>query len=156
MKSDFLKDVGLFDPTYFLYYEDLDLAWRGHFHGWTYKYVPTSVVYHEHAYSSVEGSAFFNFWVDRNRRLTLVKNAPAKVAMRAVLGSIVWGVRDSIMPVLRALRHRRRLPIRASSHRFRQMLSLLKGLPPALRERRRLGKIGHVPRSFAVEWLVER
>lgn len=156
LRTEFLRDVGLFDPTYFLYYEDLDLSWRGRLHGWTYRYVPTSIVYHEHAYSSVEGSAFFNFWVDRNRRLTLVKNAPIRVAVKAIAGSVVWGLRDTLMPILRAVGHGRRPPWRTSAYRFRQMLSLLKGLPSALRERRRLRKVAKVPRSFVSDWIIDR
>ena len=35
--------VGGFDERIFLYYEDLDLAWRGRERGWRYKYVPASV-----------------------------------------------------------------------------------------------------------------
>ena len=156
LKADFLRQVGLFDPTYFLYYEDLDLAWRGRFHGWTYRYVPQSVVYHEHAFSSVEGSHFFNFWVDRNRRLTLIKNAPGKVALKALVGAVVWGLRDAIFPVLRAVLRFRRPPFAHTRYRLRQLFSLLKATPSAVRERRRLGKLGHVERTFARDWLIER
>jgi GT2 family glycosyltransferase len=155
-RSAFLREVGLFDPTFFLYYEDLDLAWRGRFHGWTYRYVPGSVVYHEHAYSSVEGSHFFNFWVDRNRRLTLIKNAPARVAAKAFFGAVVWGLRDTSTPIVRALVRGRRLDLSPSRHRFRQMLSLVKATPSALAARRRLGRLNNVRRSFALDWMTER
>ncbi|MEI7547986.1 MAG: glycosyltransferase, partial [Actinomycetota bacterium] len=83
LRRDYLDEVGLFDPTFFLYYEDFDLSCRGRSLGWTYRYEPASIVYHEHAYSSKAGSDFFSFWVDRNRRLVLVKHAPAAVAARA-------------------------------------------------------------------------
>ena len=155
-RSSFLREVGLFDPTFFLYYEDLDLAWRGRFHGWTYRYVPTSVVYHEHAYSSVEGSHFFNFWVDRNRRLTLIKNAPARVAAKALIGAVVWGLRDTIKPIVKSLLRGRRPDFGPSRHRLRQMLSLVKATPSAVVARRRLGRLGKLKRSFVVDWIAER
>ena len=86
LSAEYLRDAGIFDPTYFLYYEDFDLAWRGRQLGWTYRYEPSVSVLHEHAYSSKAGSVFFNFWVNRNRRLTLVKNAPRAVAFNAIVG----------------------------------------------------------------------
>ncbi|MEY4605781.1 MAG: hypothetical protein RLY45_541, partial [Actinomycetota bacterium] len=89
LDTGYLRDVGLFDSEYFLYYEDFDLSWRGRSRGWTYRYDPRAEVFHEHAYSSKEGSEFFRFWVDRNRRLTLIKNAPLPVAVRATAGTFV-------------------------------------------------------------------
>jgi hypothetical protein len=44
-----LREVGLFDDRFFVYYEDTDLSWRGRLAGWRYLYVPTSVVRHVHA-----------------------------------------------------------------------------------------------------------
>ena len=78
-----VDDVGLFDERLFLYYEDTDLAWRGRRRGWRYVYVPTAVVRHRHASSTVIGSPVFRFHTERNRPLVLAKNAPAAVALRA-------------------------------------------------------------------------
>ncbi len=58
LRPEYLVDVGLFDERFFLYYEDTDLSWRGRMLGWRYRYVPTSVVRHEHAATSGEGSDF--------------------------------------------------------------------------------------------------
>ena len=63
----YLQEVGLFDERFFLYYEDTDLSWRGRMRGWRYGYVPTSVVRHEHAASSGEGTELFRYFVERNR-----------------------------------------------------------------------------------------
>ena len=49
--------------------------WRGRIAGWRYQYVPESLVRHEHAASSKEGSALFTHYVERNRFLTLARNA---------------------------------------------------------------------------------
>lgn len=95
LRGAYLADVGLFDERFFLYYEDTDLAWRGHHKGWRYAYVPTSVVRHEHAATSGAGSAFFRFYVDRNRLLTLAKNAPAPMVRHAV--------RKELFPMAKAL-----------------------------------------------------
>lgn len=77
----YLADVGLFDENFFLYYEDFDLSWRGQRRGWSYAYVPESVVRHFHAATTGENSDLFNFYVWRNRLLVLVKNASTLVAL---------------------------------------------------------------------------
>lgn len=86
LRAAYLRDVGLFDPTFFVYYEDFDLSCRGLSRGWRHVYEPASLVRHRHAWSTKAGSDFFRSSNDRNRRLALVKNAPARVAVRAVLG----------------------------------------------------------------------
>jgi GT2 family glycosyltransferase len=156
LKSAFLKDVGLFDPTYFLYYEDLDLAWRGHYAGWSYLYVPESIVLHEHAYSSGAGSAFFKFWVDRNRRLTLIKNAPARIAFRAFAGAILWCVRDTVRPLMRSLVRLRRPPVKKIKYRLRQLGSFLKAVPHAYQFRRKQLKRSPIKPKFVYEWISKR
>ncbi len=69
LSARYLREVGTFDDRYFMYYEDTDLSWRGRLAGWRYCYVPESVVRHEHAASSKEGSALFMHYVERNRFL---------------------------------------------------------------------------------------
>jgi GT2 family glycosyltransferase len=85
-----LEDVGLFDERFFMYYEDLDLAWRARLRGWKFACAPDSVVHHVHCGTSGEWSAFFLFHVERNRVFVSVKNAPAWLALRSLA---VFGAR---------------------------------------------------------------
>ena len=75
-----IEDCGPFDPSFFMYYEDVDLALRARSRGHTCLYVPDAVVEHLHAGSSVEGSSFFTYNVERNRLAVMVKHAPMPVA----------------------------------------------------------------------------
>lgn len=81
-KREMLKEVGLFDEDFFMYYEDLDLCWRARYLNWKILYNPKSVVRHYHSGSSKEWSPLFTFYVLRNRLLTLLKNAPFKVVIK--------------------------------------------------------------------------
>jgi O-antigen biosynthesis protein len=92
LARSYLDDVGLFDESLFLYYEDFDLSWRGRTLGWTYAYVPTSVVRHSHAATTGEHSDLFNFYVERNRLLVLTKNGAFATAVDEVVkvGWRVW------------------------------------------------------------------
>lgn len=45
-KGDF-KDVLLFDPSFFAYREDADLAWRMQYLGWKCLYQPKAIAYHQ-------------------------------------------------------------------------------------------------------------
>jgi len=52
IRREALEAAGLFDPMYFAYYEDVDLALRVRMNGYTVKVAPASIVYHKY-------SAFF-------------------------------------------------------------------------------------------------
>ena len=71
LRSDYLRDTGLFDPRWFLYYEDTDLAWRGLLRGWRYRYVPGAKVRHAHSTTIGHGSALYDVQHLRNRLLTV-------------------------------------------------------------------------------------
>jgi GT2 family glycosyltransferase len=116
LAASYLRDVGLFDEELFLYYEDVDLAWRGRERGWRYRYVPASVVRHVHAASTVEGSPLFDFYNERNRLLTLTRHADtratAKAVARYLLVTASYARRDIVRPILRGQAPRPRIPLR--------------------------------------------
>jgi hypothetical protein len=84
LRRAYLDDVGLLDERLFVYYEDLELSWRGHGRGWRYRYVPTSVLHHVHAATTIDGSNLKLHYEERNRLLVLTRHAPAADAWRAV------------------------------------------------------------------------
>jgi len=78
------REVGSFDASFFLYYEDTDLSWRLQLAGWRVRYAPDAVVKHVHAASSDVGSVPFAFYNERNRLLMLAKCAPLSFMAREV------------------------------------------------------------------------
>ncbi|WXG42739.1 MAG: glycosyltransferase family 2 protein [Promethearchaeati archaeon SRVP18_Atabeyarchaeia-1] len=46
IKTDVVRQVGLFDPKFVIYYEDTDLGWRVNLAGYKVLYSPNSIVYH--------------------------------------------------------------------------------------------------------------
>jgi GT2 family glycosyltransferase/glycosyltransferase involved in cell wall biosynthesis len=72
-----LDQVGGFDESFFAFFEDADLAWRAHSHGWRALYSPEAVVYHHHSATAQHGSPAKLYLVGRNRVRTLAKNATA-------------------------------------------------------------------------------
>jgi GT2 family glycosyltransferase len=109
MTTAYLQDVGLFDERWFLYYEDTDLAWRGLLRGWRYAFVPAAVVRHAHSTTIGHGSALYDVQHERNRLLTVTKNAPrdevraawvasAKLVVNQLRGDVVARLRDRRTP----------------------------------------------------------
>jgi hypothetical protein len=138
LRPDYLRDVGLFDERLFLYYEDTDLSWRGRARGWRYRFVPEARVRHLHAATSVEGSARFHYFTERNRLVVVVKNAPAPLVRRAVggyLGETYDAARRDIAAALVARRRPNVVPV---VRRLRAWLGFLALLPHALSCRWRL------------------
>jgi GT2 family glycosyltransferase len=128
------RDVGSFDPSFFLYYEDTDLSWRLQLADWRVRYAPEAVVTHVHAASSDVSSSAFAFYNERNRLLMLAKCAPLLLAVKEV-------VRFAAITVLLPVRRLRRVEI-PSGHQFRTALRLrvlasyLRLLPSMLAKRR--------------------
>jgi GT2 family glycosyltransferase len=156
LRPDYLRDVGLFDERFFLYYEDTDLSWRGRARGWRYRYVPDAVARHIHAASTGEGSSVFQHYVERNRLLMLTKNAPARFALGAVarygLTTLSYARRDLVAPVLRL----RRPHAVTVGRRARSFGSYIRHLPPTLAARRRIRRAATVPDDELLTWAVRR
>lgn len=69
-----LEEVGMFDESFFMYYEDVDLAWRLQIAGWRAVYAPSAVVYHQ---LSSGAGATASFYSGRNAIWVLAKDVPA-------------------------------------------------------------------------------
>jgi len=66
-----LKQVGLFNPDFFMYHEDTDLGWRLWLFGFKIILAPKSVVYHKYEFSRSIQKYYF---MERNRYLVLLQN----------------------------------------------------------------------------------
>jgi GT2 family glycosyltransferase len=142
LRRRYLDEVGLFDERLFLYYEDLELSWRGRRAGWRYRYVPTSTVRHLHAATTGRESPAKRYFDERNRLLVLTRHAPATVARRAplryLLSTASYARRDVVSPLLHGSRPRPGLV----ATRVRAFLGYLRRLPGMVRSRRGDGRRG--------------
>ena len=94
-----LDEIGLFDESFFAYYEDVDLAWRARNAGWRCLYAPRARVYHAHSATGGQDLSYKRFLIGRNKVWTLVKNYPSlrlAVAWPLILGfelaAVLYGV----------------------------------------------------------------
>ncbi|WP_322099370.1 glycosyltransferase family 2 protein [Goekera deserti] len=85
--------VGGFDPGYFMYFEDVDLAERLGRHGWLHVYAPSAVVVHEgghstrrepHRMARVHHTSALRFLSGQHPRR---RDAPLRTVLRAGLGA---------------------------------------------------------------------
>ncbi|MEY2437371.1 MAG: hypothetical protein QOF97_2207, partial [Acidimicrobiaceae bacterium] len=134
LRAEYLREVGLFDERLFLYYEDLELSWRGG-RRWRYRYVPASVVHHDHSATAVEGSALAVHQNERNRLLVLTRHAASRLALlawpRHLAATASYAKRDVVAPVLRGERPRPRIVV----WRLRAFAAALVRAPAMLRSR---------------------
>jgi GT2 family glycosyltransferase len=92
--ADMFDRLGGFDPTYFLYLEDVDLSWRAWLGGWPVLYQPQAKAYHatgmysyqkdrlyfEHYFSLRNFLAIaYKFWGDLGERVAMEYLKQAKV-----------------------------------------------------------------------------
>ena len=75
-RRSMLDEVGGFDPAYFAYLEDLDLALRAQLAGWKCLYVPDATVRHRKSATFGNYSRFKAYHVERNRIYAAVKLLP--------------------------------------------------------------------------------
>ena len=155
-RTEALRQAGVFDDDFFLYYEDTDLSWRLRSLGWRIRYQPAAVARHIHSASSVEWSPLFVFHTDRNRLLMLTKNARAGLAAREVLRYPLTTASLALREVARARHTRRRPPVRPTLLRLRVLGSYARLLPAMLARRRRIAARASVDRKRLERWLVLR
>jgi len=135
LRRAYLDDVGLFEESLFLYYEDLELSWRGAKRGWRYRCIPESVVHHVHAASSGRDSAFKRYFDERNHLVVLARHAAARDAARAAARSLMvtasYARRDVLAPALSG----RPVRTRVVQDRLRAFGGFVRMAPAAIRDR---------------------
>jgi hypothetical protein len=93
LRRTMLEQVGFFRPDLFMYYEDLELAWRARRAAWRFVYAPAARVRHAFGASAGVHSPLQTRYVERNRGLVNLLHAPVWLAAAAVLGSAARVVR---------------------------------------------------------------
>ena len=95
-----LDQIGLFDPDFFISFEDADLNWRAQWAGWRARYVPTAVVRHREGVSRQIRSRRAMFLGMRNTLHVWVKNWPLRLLVCRLPG--IWrGWRASALALTR-------------------------------------------------------
>jgi GT2 family glycosyltransferase len=94
-RASMFQDVGLFDEDFYIYYEDVDLAFRAQLAGYDCLYVPWAIVYHHHSASNGRFGKK-HYYLARNCLLVVVKNMPAPLLrrhlLRIVLGQLPFAL----------------------------------------------------------------
>lgn len=84
-----LDEIGLFDPDFFISFEDADLNWRAQWAGWRARYVPTAVVKHREGVSREIRSQRAVLLGMRNTVHVWTKDWPLGSLLRHLPG--IWG-----------------------------------------------------------------
>lgn len=92
------RELGEFDESYFVYYEDFDLGWRARKRGWRSVLVPQAIAYHE-GHASGEAIKSHGRWYlgERNRLRTWIKNVPVSALLRHPLKILLDDLRTGDM-----------------------------------------------------------
>jgi GT2 family glycosyltransferase len=125
------EDIGLFDERFFMYCEDVDLAFRAQLAGYRCVYTPRAVA--RHRLSATGGGKLASYQCGRNFVWLLARDVPGVVwrrHWRAILAA-------QVSLAGRALRHARESAARA---RLRGQLAGVLTAPRLVLERRRFNK----------------
>ena len=88
-RPELFKEVGLFDETFFAYYEDTDISFRTQLAGQKVIYTPKAVAYHQQgATSSKMPGDFTVYQTFKNLPVLFIKNVPAGLLLS--VGARFW------------------------------------------------------------------
>lgn len=71
-----LEEVGFFEDDFFIYYEDVDLAYRARWRGWKCLLANRARVVHRHSYTMDRARSGKRYLLQRNRLRTIIRNWP--------------------------------------------------------------------------------
>ena len=137
-----LEDIGLMEPNFFNYLEDVDLAWRALLRGWRSVVVPQARARHVYSATAGQGSPFKQRLLGRNRLRVIARCLPADLAARCLPAILAY---DLLAIAYAALTRR---PAIASGR-----LAALRDLPRILRERRAIQADRRASTSDLARWI---
>ena len=147
LRSSLVADVGEFDSTYFMYYEDLDLCLRARLRGYEVLYVPEAIVKHS---MKVSGRpVLYNEYLDhRNRLRTTLKVWSARRLARVLPRAIAFDVMSIVGLVMGGRFHAAVLRLRAWAWNVAHLVS-------TLRQRSLIQRRRRVPDRVLEEFMVK-
>ena len=83
-RREMLDEIGLFDEDFFLYLEDVDLAFRARLAGWKCLYVPGARVIHHHGGTAGVGSDLSVYYGNRNIVWYPIKDFPFRLLITSL------------------------------------------------------------------------
>jgi GT2 family glycosyltransferase len=147
LRASHLADVGLFEESFFLYYEDTDLAVRGRGRGWRFVVEPSSIVRHIHSASTVEGSAIAAHFIERNRLLLVIRHGSASEVFREFARYLLITASYALAACKGAVAHRHAPDFKNVVRRLRSYVSALQLVPSSLSSRHRISADRYLSRS---------
>jgi len=78
-KTSLFKEIGLFDESFFAYYEDLDVSFRTQLAGYKVYFTNKAIAYHKQGATSKKIPGFTVYQTFKNVPLLFAKNVPSKL-----------------------------------------------------------------------------
>ena len=141
-----LDEVGVLDESFFMYCEDVDLAWRQQLAGWRAIYVPRAVAFHH--LSASGGGVTASYYTGRNTLWVIAKNVPGPL-LRKYWPAMLTAQRRIACDAVRAWRGE------AARARLRGQLAGLATWPRLLGKRRAIQRSRRVPLDY-LEQILQR
>jgi GT2 family glycosyltransferase len=134
-----LNAVGMFDESFFMYCEDVDLNWRSQLAGWRCWYTPAAIVYHK--LSATGGGPIASFHTGRNTLWVIAKNYPTPLLRKywQLVVRAQWRVACDALCAWRGA---------AARARLRGQLAGLLGVPRLLGKRRSIQATRRVSEQY--------
>lgn len=87
---ELFETIGVFDETFFAYYEDVDVSFRAQLAGFTVRYTKKAIAYHKQGASSDKIPGFTVYQTFKNIPLLFIKNVPLRLLVP--IGVRLWVV----------------------------------------------------------------
>jgi len=140
-RRSMLDEIGLFDEDFFLFMEDVDLAFRARLSGWKCMYVPMARVVHIHGGTTGFRSEISIYYGNRNLVWYVMKNFP----LQTLVLSSPWIITRNCADIPYYFLHGKGLAI------IRAKLEMMKGF--LLMVRKRKGIKRRVPVADIEKWI---
>lgn len=141
-RREALQDVGLFPDAFFMYLEDVDLAWRLRLRGWESVLSVGAVAEHAYSASSGEGSRFKRHLLARNRIWCMTRCYPGWLLRRCW-----WRMFAYDLAVIASS------PIRRDMSSVIGRLAAISGIGPRIAERSEIQDGVTTSRSEIEQWI---
>jgi GT2 family glycosyltransferase len=143
IRRDVFDSLGGFEDAFFMVYEDVDLSYRARLLGHRCWYAADAIVLHAGSGTLGRGSAMAVFHGQRNLEWTWLRNTPWPAILTTAPAHVAYS--------LAGLAHYARLGLGGPA--VRGKIAAFKGLPAALRARRRIQASRQVSSRQLARWM---